>query len=124
MILLNDFFHINDTRSSETEIWAEIFINADHPIFGGHFPHQPVVPGVCQLQMIKEIAEQVTGKVTNIREAADLKFLAVIDPRRNNLVNTSIALNETEAGLINITASIFKDELVHFKCKMKLETTA
>jgi 3-hydroxyacyl-[acyl-carrier-protein] dehydratase len=122
MILLNDFFQINDTRSSETEIWAELYINAGHPIFEGHFPNQPVVPGVCQLQMIKEVVEQVTGKTTNLREAADLKFLAVIDPQRNNLVNASIVLAAADNGMINITASIFKDELVHFKCKMKLET--
>jgi hypothetical protein len=34
MILLNDFFRISDTESSATEIWAELFINADHKIFG------------------------------------------------------------------------------------------
>lgn len=121
MILLNDFFTINDTRSSETEIWAELFINAGHKIFEGHFPNQPVVPGVCQLQMIKEIVEQVLGKKTNLVQAADMKFLAVIDPQRNNLVHASIKYAADENGLINIAASIFKDELVHFKCKAQLQ---
>ncbi len=121
MILLNDFFTITNTESSPTEIWAELFINADHKIFEGHFPNQPVVPGVCQLQMIKEIVEQVTGKTTNLTSAADMKFLAVIDPQRNNLVHASIKYAVGEDGVINITASIFKDELVHFKCRGVLE---
>lgn len=121
MILLNDFFSINNTESSATEIWAELFINADHKIFEGHFPNQPVVPGVCQLQMIKEIVEQVLDKETNLVQAADMKFLAVIDPQRNNLVHASIEYVEDENGLINIVASIFKDELVHFKCKAQLQ---
>ncbi len=121
MILLNDFFTINNTESSPTEIWAELFINADHKIFDGHFPNQPVVPGVCQLQMIKEILEKVIGKATNLTSAADMKFLAVIDPQRNNLVHTSIKYASDENGLINIVATIFKDELVHFKCKALLE---
>ena len=64
-MLLNDFFTINDKVSSETEIWAELYINATHKIFEGHFPNQPVVPGVCMMQMIKEILEQVIGKETD-----------------------------------------------------------
>ncbi len=123
MILLNDFFTINNTESSPTEIWAELFINADHKIFEGHFPNQPVVPGVCQMQMIKEIVEQVIGKATNLINAADMKFLAVIDPQRNNLVHASIKYDVGEDGIINITASIFKDELVHFKCRAQLEVS-
>ena len=51
-MLLNDFFTINDKVSSATEIWAELFINADHKIFEGHFPNQPVVPGVCMMHML------------------------------------------------------------------------
>ena len=121
MILLNDFFTINDKVSSETEIWAELFINAGHKIFEGHFPNQPVVPGVCMMQMIKEILEEVIGKETNLITAAELKFLAVINPLENNLVHTSIKYASDENGAINISASLFKDELVHFKCKAQLQ---
>ena len=57
-MLLNNFFTINDKVSSATEIWAELFINADHKIFEGHFPNQPVVPSVYIIQIIKEIDEK------------------------------------------------------------------
>jgi 3-hydroxyacyl-[acyl-carrier-protein] dehydratase len=118
-MLLNDFFTINDTVKSETEIWAELYINSNHKIFEGHFPNQPVVPGVCMMQMVKEILEQVIGKETNLVQAADMKFLAVINPLENNLINASIKYAADETGAINIAASLFKDELVHFKCKAK-----
>ena len=116
-MLLNDFFTIMDTESSASEIWVELLINADHKIFEGHFPNQPVVPGVCMMQMVKEILEQVLGKKTNLVKAADMKFLAVINPQVNNLIHTSIRYSIFENGRINITASLFKDELVHFKFK-------
>ena len=116
-MLLNNFFTITDTVSSATEIWAELIINAEHKIFEGHFPNQPVVPGVCMMQMVKEILEQVTGKQTNLFKAAEMKFLAVINPLENNLVHASIKYAADETGAINITASLFKDELVHFKFK-------
>jgi 3-hydroxyacyl-[acyl-carrier-protein] dehydratase len=116
-MLLNDFFNINDKVTSETEIWAELLINSDHKIFGGHFPNRPVVPGVCMMQMIKEILESVIGKETNLTQAADMKFLAVINPQENNLIHASIKYATAESGAINVVASLFKDELVHFKFK-------
>jgi len=117
MILLNDFFTINDTVSSETEIWAELLINANHKIFEGHFPNQPVVPGVCMMQMTKEILEHVIGKETNLVQAADMKFLAVINPLENNLIHASIKYSTDESSTVSVVASLFKDELVHFKFK-------
>lgn len=123
IMLLNSFFTISDKVVSETEIWAELFINTDHKIFEGHFPNQPVVPGVCMMQMIKEIVEEVTGQTTNLVQAAELKFLAVINPLENNLINASIKITTEESGVIKITASLFKDELIHFKCKAQLQVS-
>ena len=120
-MLLNDFFTINAKESSPTEIWAELVINANHKIFEGHFPNQPVVPGVCMMQMIKEILEEVIGKEMNLVKAADMKFLAVINPQQNNLIHASIKIVTDENGAINIVASLFKDELVHFKFKGQFE---
>jgi len=116
-MLLNDFFTITNKESSATEIWAELVINADHKIFEGHFPNQPVVPGVCMMQIVKEILEHVIGKATQLAEAVDMKFLAIIDPQQNNLIQASIKYLADESGGIQVTASLFKDELVHFKFK-------
>ena len=122
-MLLNDFFTINDTESSASEIWAELVIKPDHKIFDGHFPNQPVVPGVCMMQMIKEIIEQVLGKATNLVQAAEMKFMAVINPQENNLIQATIKYAADESGVINIQASLYKDELVHFKFKGKLQVS-
>lgn len=123
MILLNDFFRIENVQHSNSEVNATVIINAKHKIFEGHFPNQPVVPGVCMLQMIKEILEQVFGYATNLPAAADLKFLAIIDPTQNNRVQATIKYTLGENGLINLTAIIYKDELAHFKCKAQLQIT-
>lgn len=116
-MLLNDFFTITNKESSATEIWAELIINAQHKIFDGHFPNQPVVPGVCMMQMIKEILELVIGKETNLIKAADMKFLAVINPQENNLIQATIKQAADDNGAIHVEASLYKDELIHFKFK-------
>ena len=61
------------------------------------------------------------AKETNLVQAADMKFLAVINPLENNLIHASVKYATDESGAINIVASLFKDELVHFKCKAKLQ---
>jgi len=79
------------------------------------------VPGVCMMQMMKEILELVIRKKTNLVQAADMKFLAVINPLENNLIHASIKYTTDETGAVSVVASLFKDELVHFKFKGQLK---
>ena len=53
-MLLNDFFTIEEFSKDATAFRAVVRLNEQHPVFAGHFPGQPVVPGVFTLQMIKE----------------------------------------------------------------------
>ena len=116
-MLLNHFFTIGDKQVSGNELTVTLTINKDHRIFEGHFPGQPVVPGVCMMQMILEMMEQVTGKRLKLLTAYDMKFLAVINPQVNNNVNTTLKYTEDEGGTFSATATIFSNETVHFKFK-------
>ena len=61
-MLLGNFFTIINKEITDNSATLLISINAAHPIFEGHFPGQPVVPGVCMIQMIKEMMESIEGK--------------------------------------------------------------
>jgi 3-hydroxyacyl-[acyl-carrier-protein] dehydratase len=117
MILLGDFFNILSLEDNGGEMNASIEINADHKIFEGHFPNQPVVPGVCMMQIVKEIIEQALEKETILSTAAEMKFLAIIDPTQNNIINATIKYAPEENVQVKVIATLFKDELVHFKFK-------
>jgi 3-hydroxyacyl-[acyl-carrier-protein] dehydratase len=69
------------------------------------------------MQMIKEILEKILGKETNLVQAAEMKFMAVINPQENNLIQATIKYSTDESSVINIVASLYRDELVHFKFK-------
>lgn len=116
MILLGDFFEIVSLETEEGSMNALLEINAGHRIFEGHFPNQPVVPGVCMMQMVKEIVEKVLGKKADLSAAAEMKFLAVIDPTQNNIINATIKYS-TEEGKVKVVASLFKEETIHFRMK-------
>ena len=116
-MLQGDFFTFSNIETSGFEIKAEVTINAAHTIFDGHFPGQPIVPGVCMMQMVKEIIEQVTSQKTSLIKSSEMKFLAIIDPSKNNTISATLkyAINENN-GLV-VSAIFFKEEVVHFKFK-------
>jgi 3-hydroxyacyl-[acyl-carrier-protein] dehydratase len=116
-MLLNNFFTISNLQTAGFDIKAGLVINAGHQIFAGHFPGQPVVPGVCMMQMVKEIMEEVLQKKLNLVKAHEMKFLAVIDPQQNNSIQTLLKYTPGESDSIAVTATLFKDELTHFKFK-------
>ena len=116
-MLKDDFFDIRNLETAGFDIKADLEINAAHKIFEGHFPGHPVVPGVCMMQMIKEIMEQVFKKKTNLVSAADMKFLAIINPEENTNIQAALKYKMEENRNMTVWASLFKDERIYFKFK-------
>ncbi|MEP6748912.1 MAG: 3-hydroxyacyl-ACP dehydratase [Bacteroidota bacterium] len=117
MILAGTFYTVVSEISEAERINAVLELNADHEIFHGHFPGQPVVPGVCMMQIVKELMETVTGKTLRLHTGLDLKFLSVIDPGRNSIIHAEINYSILATGDINATARLFYSETTFFKFK-------
>jgi len=59
-MLLHDFYKIISLeKTAESKYLAMILINEEHEVFQGHFPGNPIMPGVCMMQIIKELTEQI-----------------------------------------------------------------
>lgn len=53
-MLLQDFYTLEQlTETGANKHEATIDINPAHEVFKGHFPDNPVMPGVCMMQIIK-----------------------------------------------------------------------
>ncbi|MEO5695103.1 MAG: hypothetical protein ABIQ72_18350 [Usitatibacter sp.] len=55
-------------------------IARDHPAYSGHFPSQPILPGVVLLAEVLAAIELATGKPTREWEISNAKFLAPVTP--------------------------------------------
>ena len=119
-MLQDNFFTISTLQNEGNNIAATLSINPAHHIFEGHFPDFPVVPGVCMMQMMREIMEGVLDKKTRIVKADHLKFLAVINPQENAVVDTVLTYKTLENGNIGIEAKLFKEATIFFKMKCVL----
>jgi 3-hydroxyacyl-[acyl-carrier-protein] dehydratase len=119
-MLKGDFFKINSLESTGNRVQALLEINPSHRIFDGHFPGQPVVPGVCMMQMIKEVLETEIGRETRLAKAGYLKFLSVIDPRENKMIRAELQYEVAASGEISVTGSLLRDAKICLKCKLQL----
>ena len=52
----------------------EFRFEADDPVFAGHFPGHPLVPGIFQLEMTRAAAEWVLDCSLAVREISKAKF--------------------------------------------------
>jgi 3-hydroxyacyl-[acyl-carrier-protein] dehydratase len=116
-MLKNDFFYIQSVNDDHGVISAMLVINPVHEIFQGHFPGQPVVPGVCMMEMVKEVTETVTGREMFLQKADTIKFLSVIDPNINRNIQARITYVNGEDQLITFDATLFKEDIIYLKFK-------
>lgn len=115
--LLNDFYTIeNQTLLADGKISATILFNANHSIFKGHFEQMPVVPGVCQTQLIKEIFQEEIKKDLVLSKGINIKFTGMIVPQEHPKVFVEITY-KSENEIYSIDAKLFFDTIVFTKFK-------
>lgn len=108
-MLIEGLYTIVEFHYDEQEVNATIQLNKDHDIFKGHFPGNPVMPGVCMIQIIKELTEKATAKKLFLSVSSNIKFMALINPEVNAVLKLSISVSE-EGELIKIkNTSSFED---------------
>jgi 3-hydroxyacyl-[acyl-carrier-protein] dehydratase len=125
--LLHTFYkELNSTFSKENEqnFSSTVEINAGHPIFHGHFKQVPITPGVCIIQMIKEIVSEKLKLELFLEEGDNIKFLAMVNPLETPKLTIQFQLTFVDIGLVCVAAcSTDASVCVKFKGKFKMIET-
>ena len=116
-MLKDSLYRVKQITNGNNVIAAIVELDKTHEIFKGHFPSQPVLPGVCMLQMTKEILEDSLHMKLQLIKADEIKFLQMIQPGDNSELLFSIQYNLSESSTTNVSAKIIKDEVVCYKLK-------
>ncbi len=115
--MLRDSFYsiLSQETISDTQTQTKVLINAAHPIFEGHFPEQPVVPGVCMLQMVKDIVADKAQRNIQLQSLANVKFINVVIPQQHSELDITIKYEISVENSIKVSGSITANETVFLK---------
>ncbi len=113
-MLVNDFFKITESNHTNGVLASRIKLNAKHTIYEGHFPGNPITPGVVQMQMVKEILEKHIGRELGMKTMSRCKFLKILNPNQTPELYINIEISEAE-GVIKINAAGQEKEDTFFK---------
>ncbi|MGJ7526447.1 AMP-binding protein [Variovorax sp. GB1P17] len=76
-------FALAQLAEDSTPVQMALAVPADHPVFAGHFPGQPLLPGALVLAEVMEAIQRVPALVTRLGASPTLaaaKFLAPVRP--------------------------------------------
>jgi 3-hydroxymyristoyl/3-hydroxydecanoyl-(acyl carrier protein) dehydratase len=63
----------------------------DHPVFAGHFPGTPILPGVMLLDAVLNAIAAATGTALDICEISAVKFLGPAGPGEELVIRHVLA---------------------------------
>ncbi len=81
----------------------EFNFDAADPVFAGHFPHRPILPGVFQLEIVRMAAGWTRDKKFAVQEISKAKFQRPIIPGETLKLN----LNLVEANGVTTAKASF-----------------
>ncbi len=116
-MLIPDFYTVVNFHADKDQVNARIRLNPGHEVYQGHFPEQPVVPGVIQLQIIKEMLEKGLKKKLLFKKVISAKYYSMIIPGETPEPEISIQFKRTEEGELKITSQINSGEKVFTKVR-------
>jgi 3-hydroxyacyl-[acyl-carrier-protein] dehydratase len=106
MILKNQLYQIEHSQESDGKKQFTISLLKECPIYRAHFPGQPITPGVCIVQIAQELLGQVVGHTLEISEVKNVKFLHVLSPIDNPVVDIVFTAIETSGESVSAKAEV------------------
>ena len=115
-MVLKDFYTIlSEEKTGDTKYTITILVNEKHEVFKGHFPGNPIMPGVCMIQIIKELTEKITQETLMIQTLANVKFMALINPEVNPELRLELDITTTEDNLVKVKNTTYFNDTVALK---------
>ncbi len=125
MKLKNSLYCILSKAVSDPTISYDIQLDASHFIYQAHFPDNPITPGVCIIQIAKELLEDHLACDLHVIRMKNVKFLQVISPRERTTITYQFdkIVTDTTTGTTQAVVQIMSGETsltrLSFTCKRR-----
>jgi 3-hydroxyacyl-[acyl-carrier-protein] dehydratase len=107
--------HLRVKAPGDGTFSAEFCFPASFRGFDGHFPEQPVLPGVCLIQAVLVAAEQALAKKLELEEIVLAKFIAVTLPDEK----LSAACSISGDGMVRANVVRGEDRIAEIRLRVR-----
>ncbi len=105
-MLLNGFYEIISQTENDGELITSVHFNSRHEIYKAHFPGNPITPGVCIVQILKNIVCEKFEKDMVFSPVTNIKFLNVINPEETPEVDFNVKYTLVDEKVkVNVTVA-------------------
>ena len=114
--VFDQLFEISILSKGDHESILAVKVLRDSEVFEGHFPGNPILPGVMMIEAVRASLNLLFPAKFQLKSALNIKFLSVLNPDEFDAVHLGIKHNTVEEGL-KIDASLYFGDKVFFKMK-------
>lgn len=104
---------------AESRIKTSFYVDPDREIFKGHFPGDPVLPGVYTVEIMAQTADililscaRYAGKVPLFLSINQARFLSKIKPGDTLEIHAEFAEEKREKGIVTCRAEVYNQGLL------------
>lgn len=120
MLVKNYYTLLSQKQQDDGSFETQIQLRKDCEVYQGHFPEKPVCPGVCNIQMVLECAEQALQKRVRLTYLQQVKMLTLLNPTDYEKVTVRLVFKDQTEETVRLMGTIESDPKVHLELKAEL----
>lgn len=121
MLLENKFYRVlSEDRESELSSRFHLAILPECDVYDGHFPNEPVCPGVCNIETIKECCMLLCGESLRYSTIKQCRLTALATPYVCPEIDVTINLTPCGNGYA-VQAAVSDDKQTYMLLKGQLD---
>ncbi len=121
-MLQHKLFQVLSETREENSAAFEIGVNWQHPLFGGHFPGLPILPGACMVQIAVELFSCLQKRPFLLTETGKVKFIQTVTPETRDGISFSFSWEEVTEDICNVRVNVTKNERLLSKMHLILKS--
>lgn len=105
-------------KIADGRVAARFLFPASFTGFKGHFPGKPVLPGVCEIQAVIVISEELHKKEGRLKKIVLAKFFNPVSPDEEMFFEYSESMKMDKKALVKVSVSGKDKKIAKFELKI------
>ena len=118
--ILPEYYTVLEEHIAEQNASFTVRLNTECAVYQGHFPEQPIAPGVCNIQMLTECVSRAVNQPLCLTHIRQCRFISLVTPQKTPFLDINIQWEKKEEHVsFTATLSCQKEGLMTMKASAK-----